>query len=427
MFKKLTNLLSDSLSFWLAFFLLFFLRWHELPLSQQVLPFTAVFFLGLFVFYAFGLYEERKTDWLFPGLTALAINFSVSVAFFYFFSRFYPGITPRGSLLLFFSIFGAGFVVLRMLLDNFVLSKYSEKILVLTQNKALMDKLKQEAESFNFKILGLPEEFINDASLFEKTLKNEKIKTLIIDFSTKSRNRPSPKLYEKVAALKLEVFKPEAFFEKRLKKIYAERLNSDFSVRINSNSFKEISQKTTALALLMIGLPLWALIFILMKIFSPGPVVFKQQRVGLNGRVFEAFKFRTMVRDAEKDGPTWATENDPRITPIGKIIRWAHLDELPQLFNILRGEMFFVGPRPERPEFTRDLEQKISLFPLRRLIKPGLTGWAQINYPYGASIEDAKNKLEYDLYYLKNQSFFLDLVILIKTFKFLFFNFSRQG
>ncbi len=421
MFKKLTNLLSDSASFWLAFFLVFTLRWSGLPFSQQFLPFVVVFFLSLFVFYVFGLYEERKTDWLFPGLTAIAINFFVSIIFFYFFSRFYPSVVPRGSLLLFFAIFGGGFIFFRMFLENLVFSKYSEKIIVLTENGNLLAKLKQEAESFNFEILALPQAFVDDAPLFERTIKNEKIKTLIADLES-----GNPKLYRQAIGLKLEIFRPETFFEKRLKKIYSERFSPDFLNKINSNRVKEITQKIAAAVLIVAGLPLWILIFILMKTFSPGPVIFKQKRVGLNGRLFEAFKFRTMIRDAEKDGPAWAVENDPRITPIGKVIRWAHLDELPQLINIFKGEMFFVGPRPERPEFTKDLEQRIPLFPLRRLIKPGLTGWAQINYPYGASIEDAKNKLEYDLYYLKNQSLFLDLVILIKTFKFLFFNFSRR-
>ncbi len=421
MFKKLANLLGDSANFWLAFFLVFTLRWSGLPFSQQFLPFAIVFFLSLFVFYALGLYEERKIDWLFPGLTAIAVNFFVSIIFFYFFSRFYPNVAPRGSLLLFFAIFGGGFIFFRMLLENLVLSKYAEKIIVLTENESLSAKLKQEAEGFNFKILALPLEFVDNALLFEKTIKNEKIKTLIADFGSGNQ-----KFYRQAIGLKLEIFRPETFFEKRLKKIYSERFSPDFLNKINSGRVKEITQKIVAAILIVIGLPLWVLIFVLVKIFSPGPVTFRQKRVGLNGQVFEAFKFRTMIKDAEKDGPAWAVENDPRITPVGKIIRWAHLDELPQLINIFKGEMFFVGPRPERPEFTKDLEQKIPLFPLRRLIKPGLTGWAQINYPYGASIEDAKNKLEYDLYYLKNQSFFLDLVILIKTFKFLFFNFPRR-
>jgi lipopolysaccharide/colanic/teichoic acid biosynthesis glycosyltransferase len=122
-----------------------------------------------------------------------------------------------------------------------------------------------------------------------------------------------------------------------------------------------------------------------------------------------------MYQDAEKHGPQWAQANDPRITPIGKILRKLQLDELPQLLNILRGEMSFVGPRPERPEFVEELRQKIPFYDLRHLVKPGLTGWAQLNFRYGASIEDAREKLEYDLYYIKNRSLILDLAILLKT------------
>ena len=197
--------------------------------------------------------------------------------------------------------------------------------------------------------------------------------------------------------------------------------------QIKKDSFtKEIVERSMALMLIIVSSPILLFIAVAIKLSSPGPMIFRQKRIGAKGEIFEALKFRTMVKDAEKNGPIWAQENDPRITSIGKLIRRTHLDETPQLLNILKREMNLVGPRPERPEFTKSLEEKIKFFHLRQLIKPGLTGWAQINYPYGASIQDAKNKLEYDLYYLKHRSFFLDLVILIKTIRFFFFNLARQ-
>jgi len=146
-------------------------------------------------------------------------------------------------------------------------------------------------------------------------------------------------------------------------------------------------------------------------------VIFKQERTGLDGRVFRIYKFRSMRADAEQSGPQWATDGDPRVTRVGRFIRAARLDELPQLVNVLRGQMSFIGPRPERPVFNDMLERQIPYYDLRHLVRPGITGWAQVMYPYGASIEDAREKLQYDLYYIKNYSLMLDIAILLKTLR----------
>jgi len=142
-----------------------------------------------------------------------------------------------------------------------------------------------------------------------------------------------------------------------------------------------------------------------------------QQRTGKRGKKFMAIKIRSMSKNAEVNGPQWATKNDPRVTRSGKFMRRTRVDEIPQLINILRGEMSFIGPRPERPEFIQRLEKKIPYYNERLLVKPGLTGWAQINFPYGASEKDAMEKLQYDLYYIKNRSFILDLSVFLKTIK----------
>ena len=156
---------------------------------------------------------------------------------------------------------------------------------------------------------------------------------------------------------------------------------------------------------------------ILIKLESRGPIFYKQERVGKNGRVFTLMKFRSMRVDAEKDGPVWAKTADARMTRVGSIIRRIRVDEIPQFWNILRGDMNFVGPRPERPHFIAQLAREIPFYEQRHLIAPGLTGWAQIKYPYGASIEDARQKLQYDLYYIKNQSITLDATIMFETIK----------
>jgi len=159
----------------------------------------------------------------------------------------------------------------------------------------------------------------------------------------------------------------------------------------------------------------------LIKIDSRGPVLYKQERVGKNGRRFTLMKFRSMRVDAEKDGPVWAQTDDQRMTRVGRIIRKIRVDEIPQFWSILRGDMNFVGPRPEREHFIAQLAEEIPYYEQRHLIAPGLTGWAQIKYPYGASIEDARQKLQYDLYYIKKQSLTLDAIIMFETIKTILF------
>lgn len=174
-----------------------------------------------------------------------------------------------------------------------------------------------------------------------------------------------------------------------------------------------------ALMGLVIGAPVFALLSLAVRLTSPGPVLYHQRRVGLRGHIFMVHKFRTMRQDAEAEtGPVWASKSgDPRVTPIGRFLRRTRLDELPQLWNVLIGEMSFVGPRPERPEFVADLTRVIPYYGQRHIVRPGLTGWAQVRYTYGASQEDALQKLQYDLYYIKNLSIGLDLYIMFETIK----------
>lgn len=171
-----------------------------------------------------------------------------------------------------------------------------------------------------------------------------------------------------------------------------------------------------SLSLLLFTLPLMLLTCVLIVLDDPGPVLYRQERVGRAGRRFVLLKFRSMRVDAERDGaPRWAAAADPRVTRVGRVIRKLRIDELPQLLNVLRGEMSFVGPRPERPGFVAEFTGKIPFYAHRHCVKPGITGWAQINYPYGASLEDARTKLAYDLYYVKNQGLFLDIIIALQT------------
>ena len=189
------------------------------------------------------------------------------------------------------------------------------------------------------------------------------------------------------------------------------------SGRAVSSVAKRLFDVLVSSVLLALTLPVIALFAVLVKLDSRGPAFFRQTRVGLYGQSFNLVKLRSMRVDAEAAGAQWATQNDPRVTRIGKFIRKVRIDELPQSWSVLKGEMSFVGPRPERPEFVEDLEEKLPYFAERHMVKPGITGWAQINYPYGASMEDSRHKLEYDLYYAKNYTPFLDLLILLQTIR----------
>ncbi|PYV65976.1 MAG: hypothetical protein DMG95_00265 [Acidobacteria bacterium] len=170
--------------------------------------------------------------------------------------------------------------------------------------------------------------------------------------------------------------------------------------------------------LLLIVLPILPFVILAIKLDSRGPVLYRQKRVGLAGKVFHCYKFRTMRQDAEADtGATWALDDDPRITKVGKFLRTTRLDELPQLWCVLKGDMSFVGPRPERPEFVEMLAKEIPFYTVRNAVRPGITGWAQVRYKYGNTIADAKEKLQYDLYYIKNMSPGLDMMIMFQTIK----------
>ncbi len=186
----------------------------------------------------------------------------------------------------------------------------------------------------------------------------------------------------------------------------------------NKRGFETFKRFLDLAAAVLLGVPtllIFPLVALAIKLDDPGPILFRQKRMGKDGHLFDVIKFRTMVTDAEREGAQWSTEGDHRITAIGHVLRKTRIDELPQLWNVLKAEMSLVGPRPERPEFVEQLVETIPFYETRHLVKPGLTGWAQINFRYGSSVDDAKEKLQYELYYIKNRSVLLELSILIKT------------
>ena len=229
--------------------------------------------------------------------------------------------------------------------------------------------------------------------------------------------------------LGIEILGAARFYEELTGTIPVKRVNPSwlvfsegFYVGRMTKALKRAIDIAAALTLLLISLPVFAASALIIKLESPGGIFYRQERVGENGKYINIIKFRSMKADAEKNGAVWASTNDNRTTKFGRFIRKTRIDELPQLLSVLKGDMSFVGPRPERPVFVKELEKKIPFYSNRHVVKPGITGWAQIYYPYGASVEDALHKLEYDLYYIKNLSIAMDLMTIFKTIKVVLFH-----
>ena len=254
--------------------------------------------------------------------------------------------------------------------------------------------------------------------------KNLKVSRIVVAMDEKRGKLPTKELLQcKMEGI--EILEGESLYEELTGKLFIEKLNPSwiiFSSGFRKKWTTQFSKRFSGLFLSLLGLfltlPLICLIAIAIKLNSKGPVFYRQKRCTKDGKIFNVVKFRSMVHNAEAlTGPKWATENDPRITSVGAILRKYRLDELPQMWNVLVGDMSFVGPRPERPEFVSKLAETIPYYHQRHAVKPGITGWAQVCYRYGASVDDALEKLKYDLFYVKNMSFALDILIIFRTIK----------
>jgi sugar transferase (PEP-CTERM system associated) len=267
----------------------------------------------------------------------------------------------------------------------------------------------------------------------EELVRRRRPDRIVVALSDRRGRLPLDLLLRLKVRDEIQVEESSRFFERLTGKISTDRLQPGQLVFAETSRGMRLYRRLRRLfdiisSLIGMGFssPLMILTAIAIRVESPGPVIYTQERVGLHGRKFRIFKFRSMRLDAEAHGPVWADENDQRVTRVGRIIRKLRVDETPQFFNILRGEMSLIGPRPERPEFVEKLEERIPYYSERHLVKPGLTGWAQVSYPYGASFEDAWEKHQYDLYYIKNQSPLLDAIILLETARVVLFGrFSR--
>ncbi|MFS8084273.1 MAG: TIGR03013 family XrtA/PEP-CTERM system glycosyltransferase [Acidobacteriota bacterium] len=273
----------------------------------------------------------------------------------------------------------------------------------------------------NPKVIGLTSEL-------RSIVKKENIDRIVVAIGDRRGQFPTQELLRLSLSGDVSIEESAAFYERLTGRVLLDMIRPSWLIfssrgqraRINE-VVRVIMHRTIALIGAFLSLPIALVTALLIKIDSRGPVLYRQERVGKNGRSFMLMKFRSMRIDAEKDGPVWAKSEDERMTRVGRIIRKIRVDEIPQFWNILGGDMNFVGPRPERPHFVSQLAEEIPFYEQRHLIPPGLTGWAQIKYPYGASIEDARQKLQYDLYYIKNQNLTLDFTILFETVKTILF------
>ncbi len=260
---------------------------------------------------------------------------------------------------------------------------------------------------------------------FENIVQKKKIDRIIISTQDRRGNFPTETLLRMSLENSVNIEECTSFFERLTGKVHLDMLRPSWLI-FNGRSrdtqlitiLREVGHRCLGVIGLIILFPIALVTAILIKLDSKGEVFYRQERVGKNGHIFEVLKFRSMKTDAEADGkPVWAISGDDRTTRVGRVIRKIRVDEIPQFWNIIKGEMSFVGPRPERPHFVSQLAEEIPFYEHRHLVAPGLTGWAQIKYPYGSSVEDARQKLQYDLYYIKNQSLVLDIIIVLGTVK----------
>lgn len=432
--KQTILLIGDIFTLYAALFLTLAIRygrdWPE-RWREHFAPFTILYTLSLVVFYIIGLYDihaarNNATFFLTLG-RALGVNAAIAVVFFYFIPFF--GISPKVNLFLNIFIFAAFFTIWRQIYNYFIKNpNLLKNIMVLGQcqeTNELIDYIRDNPQ-LGYRIKKIAD--VQDVRLLRDLIEiiiQEKIQLVVTTINPHKDANLVRNLYQCIP-LKVNVSELPGFYEKITGKIpisaieevwFLENLMTDQKTFLTG--LKRVMDIAISLIAGLVTIILTPFIAALIKFSGSGPIFYRQKRVGQDNRIFEIVKFRTMVQDAEKDGVRWAAAKDSRVTWAGKFLRQTRLDELPQFLNILKGEMSLVGPRPERPEFafSADILAQIPFYQIRHSIKPGLTGWAQIKYPYGASIKDTLQKLQYDLYYIKNRSLALEIAVILKTIK----------
>jgi sugar transferase (PEP-CTERM system associated) len=406
------------------------------PLFPRALLFAGVMLTAMI---AMGLYQRDLRDGTRGVLLRVSLAFFLGVALmslvFYLLPTLYLG---RGVLAISIVCAYAGIMTCRFLCFHHTDTRMKRRVLILGvgHKASQIEYLRRRTDRRGIEILGFvdlgDDQHVVDAqkvlSLESIPLKEfvfeNGIDEIVVALDDRRRKIPIDDVLE-CKMRGVNVIDSATFFERQLGKMKLDSLHpssvvfSDgFSQAAMRSSAKRLFDIVVSTVMLLMAAPIMLVtaVAILAESGFRGPIIYRQQRVGVDNRPFEVLKFRSMRVDAEKEGQAqWAQKNDARVTKVGAFIRKTRIDELPQLINVLRGDMSFVGPRPERPQFVSELSEVIPFYGLRHHVKPGITGWAQICYPYGSSVADAKEKLQYDLYYMKNYSLFLDMMILFQT------------
>jgi len=398
--KKALLFFGDIFFFYLSLFVALFLRYFKFDFQLfrcHLFPFSVLLFFFLLIFYIFDLYQFlTRKEFFSKAFISFSVCFFVSLFIFYFFYPIFK-ISPKTNLFLFFSIFVALFISWRQIF-YFIFSKAFLKKIYFVDECKEVNELKtaiQENPSLGYRLCEIQEN--PEIIVFDKK-----------SFSWQSYLKKDVLLYTL-----------DEFYEIIFKRVSINLISDDWFLNLKKkkleDKLKRIFDIFFSLFFMALFSPFLIVIPLLILIEDGMPIFYFQERVGKDNKVFKLIKFRSMKKDAEKSGPQWAEVADTRVTKIGKILRKLHFDEIPQLINVLKGEISLVGPRAERPEFVKILEKEIPFYYLRHIIKPGITGWAQINFGYARSIEDSLKKFEYDLYYIKNRSLIFDLKIILKT------------
>jgi len=430
--RKITLFILDIIVFYAALLVTLAIRYRGYDekfgywLNLHLVSFSIIFTVWLLVFYIAGLYEPRhfRNNAQFYSVFFRSITIAGSISVFFFYLIPFLGITPKTNLVLLIAIFTLLELGNRRLFNGIAEKKFKRPTLIASDNQQtseLAQFIKDNPQlGYDLKQV-VDVEKIRTGEL-ERLILQDKINTVVIG----PEAYQSPEIiniFYKSLGQKITFYSLASFYERLTGRVplgaidqvwFLENLSE--GNKMAYETAKRFMDAVFAAILGTISLVFYPFLILAVKLNSRGPVFYKQKRIGQIGKTFEMLKFRTMRQDAEQlTGAVWAADNDPRATRVGGFLRKTRLDELPQLWNIIKGEMSFVGPRAERPEFHEILKKEIPFYEERYLIKPGLSGWAQINFRYGSSVKDAAEKLQYDLYYIKNRSLFLDLGIALKT------------
>lgn len=433
--------LGDIGIFYLSLFLTLWIRYgasfYPQFIDRHAVPFTFICALWVLLIYIAGLYESRRfrnTIEFFKTLgLSFIVNVVVAVGFFYLVPQF--GIAPKTNLFIFLLIFGALETAWRRVLNTSTAGRNPTTAILLIGDGGIVEEIAEYLRAnahlgyyvqFHFGADAIPPS-LRSASAWKAFVREHHIELVVVPRRFKHDSDLSKILYELLAE-DITITDTATFYELLFSRAPIHDVQEEwFLERLSDHhrfydDLKRGAEFIFAVALGIVLLPLIALIALLVKLTSRGPVIYRQVRVGRHGEHFMLYKFRTMREDAEKNGAQWKTNGavDPRFTVIGRRLAMLHFDEFPQLWNVIRGDLSFIGPRPERPEFTAVLATRIPYYDIRHIIRPGVTGWAQINFRYGASVEDSAEKLKYDIYYISHRSIVLDLAIILKTLKTIF-------